>query len=287
MNTQVANPFYGLITSGTLSTKTISQGQLLRPFPQFQDVQDQYQSTGNMNYNSLQLRAEHRFSSGFSYLANYTWSKNIGNVGERYWTPLTVQNQYNLHAERSLSPFDTPQAFTIAWVWELPFGRNKLIGGTLPWYGDRLVSGWHVTGDYTFGSGNPLAITNSVNVVGFGAGSRPNTNGQNPKLSASARTPAQWFNTSVFSVPAQYTFGNLGPYNPVLRGPHANTWNVGFFKDTAITERTKLELRAEFYDFFNHPVWAAPGTQVGTPAFGIVASKTGNRTGQLAAKFIF
>jgi hypothetical protein len=287
LNTQVPNPFYGLITGGTLSTPTISQGLLLRPFPQFQDVQDQYQSTGNMHYNSLQLRAEHRFSKGFSYLANYTWSKNIGNVGERYWTPLTVQNQYDLRAERSLSPFDTPQEFTVAWVWELPFGRNRIIGGGLPWYANALVSGWHVTGDYNFDSGNPLAITNSVNVVGFGAGSRPNWNGQNPKLSGSNQTPAEWFNTSVFSVPAQYTFGNLGPYSSVLRGPHTNTWNAGFFKDTAITERTRLELRAEFYDFFNHPIWAAPGTTVGTPAFGVVSQKTGNRTGQLAAKFIF
>lgn len=287
LNTQVKNPFYGSITSGTLSTPTISQGQLLRPFPQFQDVQDQYQSTGNMHYNSMQLRAEHRFSKGFSYLANYTWSKNIGNVGERYWTPLTIQNQYNLRAERSLSPLDTPHVFTVVWVWELPFGRDKPIGASLPWYANALVSGWNMTGDYSFGSGNPLAVTNSVNVVGFGAGSRPNWNGQNPKLTGLSQTPAKWFNTADYSVPAQYTFGNTGPYSSVLRGPHTNTWNVGFFKDTSITERTKLELRAEFYNFANHPIWAAPGTAVGTPAFGVVSQKTGNRTGQLAAKFIF
>jgi hypothetical protein len=106
-------------------------------------------------------------------------------------------------------------------------------------------------------------------------------------LPKSKQTPAEWFNTSVYSTPAQYTFGNEPPYDPTLRGPHTNNWNVGFFKDTAITEGTRLELRAEYYDLFNHPIWAAPGTAVGSPSFGIVSQKTGNRTGQVAAKFIF
>jgi hypothetical protein len=124
-------------------------------------------------------------------------------------------------------------------------------------------------------------------VTGFGAGSRPNWNGQNPTLSGSARTQNQWFNTADFSAAPQYTFGNVPPYLSVLRGPYTNAWNTGFFKDTAITEKTKFELRAEFYNLFNHPIWAAPGTSFGSTSFGVVANKAGNRTGQLSAKIIF
>src|SRR5579872_1809319 len=287
LNAQVTNPFAGLITSGPLSTATINAGQLLRPFPQFQDVQDQFQTSGNMNYNSLQLKAEHRFSHNLYFLANYTFSKNIGNVGERYWNANAVQNEYNLAAERALSPFDTPQEITVAWIWDLPFGKGKSIGGSLPGLANVFASGWECVGDYTFDSGTPLGITNAVNQLGFGAGSRPNSTGQSPLLSGSQQSPAEWFNTAAYAVPAPYTFGNAGPYSPVLRGPHTNNWNVSFFKDTAIAEGAKLEFRAEFYNFSNHPVFAAPGTIIGTPAFGVVSQKTGNRTGQLGLKLIF
>jgi hypothetical protein len=287
LNKQVTNPFYGLITSGPLATKTISAGQLLRPFPQFQDVQNQYQTSGNMNYNSLQLKVEHRFSRDFSLLANYTWSKNIGDVGERYWASSGVQNQYDLRAERALSPFDTPINFTVAWLWELPFGKGKTIGHSLPAIPSALASGWQITGSYGYLSGTPLAISNPVNQLGFGAGSRPNNNGQSAVLPSSQQSPSKWFDTSVFSVPAAYTFGNVSHYSPDLRGAHTNNWNVSFFKDTSIGEKAVVEIRGEFYDFFNHPIWASPGTTVNTPTFGVVSQKSGNRTGQLGLKVIF
>jgi hypothetical protein len=287
LNNQVANPFYGLITSGSLSTATISAGQLLEPFPQFANVSDQIVTNGDMHFNSVQVRAEHRLSRGFSYLVNYTGSKNIGNVSDHVWTTVAVQNEYNPRAERAISVIDVPKEFTAAWIWQLPFGRGRLIGGSMPGYANAFASGWEVTGDYDFVSGNPLAITNSSGVTGFGAGSRPNWNGQNPTLSGSARTQNQWFNTADFSAAPQYTFGNVPPYLSVLRGPYTNAWNTGFFKDTAITEKTKFELRAEFYNLFNHPIWAAPGTSFGSTSFGVVANKAGNRTGQLSAKIIF
>jgi hypothetical protein len=287
LNTQVANPFFGLITSGTLSTATISQGQLLKPFPQFADVQDQFAAIGNMHFNSMQLKAVHRLSRGFSYLANYTWSKNIGDVGDHYWNNRSVQNEYNPRGERAISPVDEPTILTIEGIWDLPFGRGRLIGNSMPHYLNQVASGWKVSGDYNFVSGAPLAIANSVNVVGFGAGSRPNWNGQNPTLSSAARTQSEWFNTADFSLPATYAFGNVPPYLSVLRGPHTNLWNTAFFKDTSIGEHMNFEIRGELYNLANHPIWAAPGTTFGAAAFGVVASKSGNRTGQLGGKIIF
>ncbi len=287
LNNQVPNPFTSLVSNGPFANATLSAGQLLRPFPQFSDVQNQYQTSGNMNYNSLQIKVERRLSKGFSFLTSYTWSKNIGDVGERYWTTNSVQNEYNLRAERALSPLDIPQHLTFAYVWELPFGKGRALAGSLPRGANALVSGWQITGSTIFQSGQPLTIINPTNQVGFGAGSRPNNNGQSAVLPSSQQTPTHWFNTAAFSVPAPYTFGNSGPFSPDLRGPGVNIWNMSFFKDTRIKERAALEFRAEFYNLANHPLWAAPGTIVTSATFGQVTSKSGNRTGQLGLKLIF
>ncbi|MBS1828318.1 MAG: TonB-dependent receptor [Acidobacteria bacterium] len=284
---QVANPFLGLVPRGTFAAATLNSGQLLLPYPQFTDVQNNNQSSGNMNYHSLQTKLERRFSKGYTVLASYTWSKNIGDVGERYWQGTGVQNQYDLRSERGLSPIDIPHRLTLAYVWELPFGKGKTIGGGAGKGLNMLIGGWQMNGVTTFQSGTPLAITNPVNQLGFGAGSRPVNLGRSAKLAESERNPDRWFDTTVFAQPAPFTFGNTTRYSPDLRGPGVNSWTTGFFKDTHVSERFYVQFRAEFFNLFNHPLWGAPGTTVDTPLFGRVTSKTGNRTGQLGLKVIF
>jgi hypothetical protein len=284
---QVANPFLGLVPRGAFAAATLNSGQLLLPFPQFTDVQNNNQSSGNMNYNSLQTKVERRFARGYTVLASYTWAKNIGDVGERYWQGTGVQNQYNLRAERGLSPIDIPHRLTLAYVWELPFGKGKTIGGGAGRGLNLLIGGWQINGVTTFQSGTPLAIGNPVNQLGFGAGTRPVNLGRSARLPESQRTPDRWFDTTVFAQPAPFTFGNTTRYSPDLRGPGINSWTTGFFKDASISERVFLQFRAEFFNLFNHPLWRAPGVTVDTPLFGRVTSKTGNRSGQLAMKVIF
>jgi hypothetical protein len=285
LNAQVPNPFLGLVERGAFTATTLSAGQLQRPFPQFTDVQYNTVAAGQMNYNSLQTKLERRFSAGFSVLAAYTWSKNIGNVGERYWRSTGVQNQYDLRSERSISPIDVPHRMTIAYLYEFPFGKGKRWANSLPKAADLLIGGWQVNGITTFQSGLPLAITLPSNSIGFGAGQRPNNNGQSAKLDNP--TPERWFDTSVFSLPAPFTFGNTGPFSPDLRGQGVNNWTTSFFKNTFITESVNVQFRAEFFNFFNHPLWASPGTTLNQPTFGVVAQKSGNRVGQLALKLIF
>ncbi|MBL8213794.1 MAG: TonB-dependent receptor [Bryobacterales bacterium] len=287
LNAQVPNPFLGLVARGTFSNATLSQGQLLRPFPHFADVQYNTVSAGQMNYNALQTKIERRFSNGFSLLTAYTWSKNIGNVGERYWRSTGIQNQYDNQVERSISPIDVAHRMTTAFLYDLPFGKGRRFANALPGAVNLLAGGWQVNGVFTLQSGLPLSLTVPVNSIGFGAGQRPNNNGRSALLAEGERTPLRWFDTSVFSQPAPFTFGNTGPQSPDLRGQGVNSWNVSFFKNTAIRERLNVQFRAEFFNFFNHPLWANPGTTVNTPAFGQVAQKSGNRAGQLALKLIF
>jgi hypothetical protein len=288
LNQQVPNPFLGLVSIGSFANATLSQGQLLKPFPQFTDVQNADQNVGSWSYNSLQVKGERRFANGIGLLTSFTWSKEIGNTtGSRYYAGNSVQNQYNLAAERALETFNIPRRLTVAFLYELPFGKGRRFLNSMPSGVNRLVTGWQVNGITTLQDGFPIVINGSSNVVGFGAGSRPNNNGTSALLPSSDRTPSRWFNTSVFSLAPQYTFGNVGPVSPDLRGQGMNNWNVSLSKRTPIREGMSLEFRAEFYDFFNHPLWASPGGTVGSPTFGVVSSKTGNRIGQLALKLTY
>jgi hypothetical protein len=288
LNTQVTNPFLGLTTTGGYTAATLSRGQLLQPFPQFPSITLNPSSQGQSSYNALQTKAEKRLSHGLTLVASFTWSRNIGNVGVPYWQPSTVQNQYNLSAERALSPLDVPKRLVFGYTYDFPFGHGRTFGNSLHGPANLLVSGWELSGITEFQSGFPLAVTSSTNTIGFGSVTqRPNNDGQSALLPSGQRTQQEWFNTSVFSQAAPFTFGNAGPYSPDLRGPQTNNWNVSFFKNTNLREGMRLQFRAEFYNFFNHPIWAAPGTSLGTSTFGVVAQKNGNRTGQLGLKLLF
>lgn len=287
LTTQVANPFYGVITSGTESTPTIARGQLLRPFPQFTDVLDNYATLGGMVYSSLQAKIEHRYSHGFYVLGSYTWAKNRGNVGERYANAMSFQNAYNLSAEESVSPLDIAHNFTVMATYTLPFGRGKLVGSTIPTWADVIVGGWEVNGMIAVADGPPLYISQSTNGLGYGAQvQRPNRNfGVSLKLSNP--TPSQRFNTAAFSAAPTYTFGNSKPYDGDLRGLGTNNVNLSLNKSFKLYRETTLQFRSEFYNALNHPMWASPGATYGSSTFGVSANKVNNRTGQLALKLIF
>ena len=284
---QVTNPFYGTITTGTLSTKTVARGQLLRPFPAFTDVIDNYASIGSLTYNSLQGKVEHRYSHGFYLLGAYTWQKNMGNVGERYANPMTYQNGYNLGAEESLSPLDIAHNFTAMGTYTLPFGRGKTFGSNMSRLADAFAGGWELNGMIALADGVPLVITSSINGLQYGAQvQRPNRD-YSMSLKLQNRTAAKFFNTAAFSAAPLYTYGNSKPYDGALRGIGTSNVNLAMDKSLNLVEGISLQFRAEFYNALNHPLWASPGTTYGSTSFGVSPNKVNNRTGQLALKLIF
>lgn len=293
LTTQVTNPFYplvaqGLITSGALASKTVQRGQLLKPFPQFTDVINNNYSMGTMTYNSAQIKAQHTYSPNLSFLGAYTWQKNLGNVGERYNNAVVYQNPYDTSAERSLTPIDVAHSLSGGVLYKLPFGRGQRFGATMPRYLDVVAGGWQVNGIYQISGGVPLYI-NQNNTLSFGAqAQRPTRNfGVSLKLPKEQRTTAHFFNTAALTATPSYSFGNQKPYDGDLRGPGTNKLNVSIIKNDHIGSWVKLQLRCEYFNVANHPIYAAPGTTLGSTTFGIVASKTQNRTGQLGAKLIF
>ena len=286
LNAQVANPFYGAITSGALSAPTVSRGQLLRPFPQYDGLSLVGGDLGSSIYHSLQAKVEKRFGGGNTLLAAYTWSKLISNTDTIIsWVETAgaagVQDWNNLAGESSLASFDVPQRLVISYVLDLPFGRGRrYLNVTNP--AGKLISGWGLDGVTTFQGGFPLFLTNSPNQTNsYGGGSRPNFNasacprGRGQPGSAVARLN-EWFDTSCFTAPAPYTFGNESRTDPKLRMQGIDNFDFALFKDTSIRDRATVQFRAEFFNLFNRVQFGAPGMILGTPQFGIVSSQVNN-----------
>jgi hypothetical protein len=294
---QVTNPFYGLVSIGTLAQPTVARGQLLRPYPQFNGIALGATNVGNSIYHSMQLKATKRFSSSLLILA-YTVSKGIGDteavVGwlEQSGTPSTFQDANNRRLDRSINAFDSPQRLIVSYNTELPFGKGKKwLNGDAKLV-NAIVGGWEVNGIYTAETGNPLFLTTSSNLTNsYGGGSRPNNNGTSAALSGDPHTRLQrWFNTSVFSQPPAFTFGNTARTLPDVRDDGTNNLDLGLAKNNRFLRdgRMNLQFRAEFFNVMNHVRFANPGMTFGTPQFGVVTSAVNQpRLIQVALKLIY
>jgi hypothetical protein len=299
LQTQVPNPFYGHVLNGALTQPTVQEGQLLLPFPQYTAGLDPGAYIGNSSYQALQAKVEKRFSAGGTLLGTYTFSKIISDVETlTSWLDSGtgvggIQNWYNMKSEYALSSFDSRSRFTVSYVVDLPFGKGKKLLPDVHGVADKLISGWGVNGLTTFQDGFPLALTATPNLTGFNTGLRPNVvAGCNPVIGGPIQKRlTQAFNTSCYSVPGAFTFGSESRTDPVLRGAGINNWNASIYKITTITERFKLEFRAEAFNLFNRVQFGNPGVQASTAAgntFGIISSQLNTpRLIQLAMKLTY
>ena len=284
---QVTNPFYGLIPSsgGTLANPTVAYGQLLRPYPQYTGVTMSLNGNRDSVYHSMQVKVEKRFRGAGSVLGAYTYSKLISDIeASRGWLEApggiaAIQNNNNLAGERSVSSFDVPHRLVVSYVLDLPIGKGQKFWTGVNGVPGRMLSGWGVNGVSTFQSGYPLGITTATNLTNsFGGGSRPNyVSGCTASISGSAQSKINgWFNTACFTAPPSFTFGNTGRTLSNLRGPGVNNWDFALFKNTALTERVRLQFRTEFFNLFNRVQFQIPITTVGVPQFGVISLQANN-----------
>ena len=260
----------------------IAQGRRIAPFvpyPQYPNGVTVQTWIGSSSYHSLQIKSERRFSAGLSYLAAFTYSKLI-NTGENgYRDPLN-----NRDLDRGISLDSAPYRFTFAPVYELPFGRGRhwnIDNRVL----DAIVGGWEASAVATIQAGFPLNPGNSVDTCNCGSAVYPNVSG-NPNLPKSERTEGRWFDTSVFSQPAQWTIGNAG--RGIIWGPGQKGIDMTLSKYFSITERVRLQFRAEAYNLTNTKAFANPNVQNGAGTFGrVTAVSNSSRQMQMALKIYF
>jgi hypothetical protein len=296
LNTQVTNPFYGLISSGLLAGKTVSQAQLLRPHPQFQGFSDTAAEHGDSHWDALETRVVKRFQTGGVITGSYTWGKLISNTETlTSWLEnhgaAGVQDWNNLRGEKSLASFNVANRLVASYVLDLPFGTNhRFLSKVNPAF-NRVVGGWSVNGITILQSGYPLALTTSTNQTDSqGGGSRPNVvAGQSKAIGGPAQNRlSKWFNTGAFATPAAFTFGNESRTDSSLKDDGVANWDFTLDKNTAITEKLNFEFKTEVFNLFNRVQFADPGTSVGSATYGIVSSQLGNpRLIQFSGRFNF
>jgi len=244
---------------------------------------------GKSSYNALQASLNGRAFHGLTYLVSYTWSKTL-DLGCTGWYGVegcSIQNPYTLKNDKGPAGTDVPQIFSAAWVYEVPLGKGHKYSSSNEAL-NYVVGGWTLNGILSFSSGIPFFVGASGDIahiaantaccaLGFGNYERLNYSGGNPY--APNRSPTQWLNTSVFSVPAAGTFGTLG--RNTLRSDRFKNLDLSLFKQFPITESKRLEFRFETFNLTNTPVWGVPDVNISDGAkFGTISS-TANTARQL------
>lgn len=222
---------------------------------------------GNSNYNGLELSLRRRMSKGISFAVNYTWSHGLANYGDNLTANPLPQNAYDYAAEMSNSILDIRQRFISNFTWDLPFGKGKAFlssGGVA----SKILGDWQFNGIVDLQTGTPFGVNAPDNSYsGPAHASRANCV-SDPYAGATSdpslyTTTGFFLNPAAFAVPAPGTFGNCSPLP--FHGPGIRDADLSLFKNIPITERYRLQFRAEFFNAFNHPNFASPGPYVGFP----------------------
>ena len=257
--------------------------QARRPFPQFSNVTWINPSIGNSTYHSGFVRTEKRFGK-LAFLAHYTFSKFIDDVesSNEYGSTGSYMDAYNRGLDKGLSGSDVPHHLVVSASYQIPafaaVRNNRVL--------NEALGGWKLGLLQTFMSGPPFTVfTNANTTNAFSAGSLRPVLLRDASLPSSERSISRWFDTTAFVAPAPFTFGNSP--RSVLRGDSVVTTDVTLEKSFTFTERTKLDIRSEFYNLFNHANFNVPGATLGASDFGVVTSARPGRTVQLSARLSF
>jgi hypothetical protein len=224
---------------------------------------------GNSSYNALQIDVNRRLTQGFQIRANYTWSKNLDNnsaltIAQANNEPQMIMDRNDLHRDWGPSALNVTHQASFSAHYDLPFGKGQRWGGNLSNVAEKIVGGWQLNEITTLLSGLPFTPLMGSNRSGNGDTRNPDRPNLNPAFTGPVVTgdPNQWFNPNAFT-PAPYgTYGNLG--RGVFNGPGLAEVDLSVLKNIAVTERIKLQFRAEFFNLLNHTNYASPNTTVFT-----------------------
>src|SRR5579863_7345822 len=277
---------------------------LLRPYPQFDgNFEGLPLLEAQSYYNALQIRVEKRASHYISFVGGYTLSKSTddSSVGRNAFIGSLAsdnpQELDNLKAEHSISANDATHRLALAIITDLPIGRGRWIGSGMNRALDGVVGGWTVSSILTLQSGQPIDIGMSQPTLDDG-NQRPNVvcnpgsnvTAHESAISQSSANPLSTFNTNCFANPGYEQPGNAPRYFSNLRTDGIHNIDVAFAKSFVPHEGMKLELRGEFFNFFNTPRFAPPDTLYGDSTFGQITSTAMGSTprhGQVGVRFEF
>jgi hypothetical protein len=217
---------------------------------------------GTTTYDSLQTTLERRFAQGFSLAASYTFGKVIGFADNSDGEP-SVRALAYFDRNRVVRGYDRTHNFQLSNIWELPFGKGKSWANS--GVAAALVGGWQFNSLLSLYSGTPFGVSTSGNSLRMpGSSQTADQVKENVEILGGTGRGNPWFDPSAFAplstVRGQERFGTSGMN--ILRGPGLANLDLGIFRRFNITERWRIEFRAEAFNLTNTPHFANPGTNV-------------------------
>ncbi|HUA14604.1 MAG TPA: TonB-dependent receptor [Verrucomicrobiae bacterium] len=312
LQAQVDNPFAEMFNPGCVASasnpcfnepnsnywqSTLPLATLINKYPQFAgDFEGLMIEEASSWYNALQIRFQKRTTHHISFDGSYTISKatDDSSAGRNNWVGalgLGLPQQLDqLSAEHSIGASDTPQRLAAAIVVDLPVGRQQWIGGNMNRAVDAVIGGWSIATMITEQSGQPMAIGMSNARLANGT-QRPEIlcsqlrSGismhdvalQWQNVGGSTATPS-YFNPNCFGDPGDQNPGNAPRYFSNLRVDGIHNVDLNLYKSFVPKEGMRLEVRAEMFNFFNHPRFGQPDSSVGDPFFGTITSDAAGET---------
>ena len=294
----VPNPFFGVPGTGELGTAaTILAGQLLRPFPQFNNVTKlQMTEGGRRQYHAMVLKVDRRTTGWWGGTFNYTWSRMMDNqwgqsstYGASSGTP---QNYYDLDAEYSISTIDTPHRVVLSPIVRIP---GPARGSSGYWF----LGGWTAAAVVEFVSGPPISAyvtaLSAANLGLFNGLQRPSltaapvaTSGDDLDRIASADHPtAGWLNPAGFANPGLGAYGDSPRTDGNNRYQFRTNADVVFTKNVPIKTHS-ADIRIELLNLTNAPKFGGANTDISSSAFGLITTTRGfSRIVQLSFRYKF
>jgi hypothetical protein len=264
LNATVANPFQGLFPNSTAGLNTAAKttvGQLILPYPEYTGVTEDIVNDEGSRYEMGFIQAKKRFSHGLQFQGSYTHSRLMANFRLNPETPLVYEPSAQDFANRVV----------VSVSYQVPFGKGKAFGSNAGPILDRIIGGWVVNSISTYQSGAPLAWGNVIYLGG--------------PLNLNPSNPQQTFNTTVFDRnSADALADNVRTFPEYFSNLRANSYENEDFsaiKNIRITERVPMQLRFEFFNLFNHPVFAGPNLTPTSSAFGTITGGTTNQARQI------
>src|SRR6185503_11712253 len=305
LNQAVPNPFFGNASAGPLASQaTLTRGQLLRPYPQFLNVQARQISEGVNRYNAGVIEWSKRPTrGGIGGRVSYTYSVLKDNqIGEaNFYTnrgngvPVNNYNYiasmpgctttsyaacFNPLVDYGYGVLDVPHRVIIAPIWQLPFGRDRRWGKSV--IGNLLAGGWTVSAVVNLQSGFPIGFTQTDNTL-FANANRPNLTGVAfetagdlaDRIASADHSTATWINgNAVVAAPAG-TYGNGPRLITDVRTPPIKNTDVSFAKNIGLSGGKSAQIKVEVINLFNRVQTNSINITAGNSSFGQITSQSG------------
>jgi hypothetical protein len=225
-------------------------------------------NAGYSHYNALQVQFQRRMSHGLQAIVSYNLAKS-SDLGSADTNGLVAPSVSDIVLPPlTPSDYDIRQSVAGAVSYEVPapsWGRAS----------NAILKGWAVDGLVRVMSAPPINITvvSSSSVFGPFITQAEIVPGQPYWIADPTQPSGRALNPAAFMSPAGGQTGDF-PRNG-LRSPYSvNQTDLALRRRFDLTERVKLDVRAEYFNVFNHPMFGLPGSQCAPDSVWTYSGKT-------------